>query len=110
LPCLITGRRDNVHAAHIRYGSLRHGKRETGFGEKPDDCWSIPLHEAQHVWGPGAQHSSNNERRWWEKQKIDPLLVAALLFVAGRRGDVEAAEQIISSASTICRTWTERDP
>lgn len=73
-PCLITGH-PGVQAAHIRYADMRYGKRGTGMGEKPDDCWVVPLSPDAH-----AEQHSMNERRWWESKGIDPCLVASLLF------------------------------
>ena len=46
LPCIVTGRRDGIQAAHIRYADPRYAKRAVGTGEKPDDKWTVPLHVA----------------------------------------------------------------
>lgn len=90
LPCVVGGEY-GVEAAHIRYGSLPHGKRETGKSEKPDDCWSVPLAPDLHR----LQHSMN-ERTFWERYGIDPLVVAALLYLAS--GDDERGLLIIQHA------------
>jgi len=79
LPCLITGRRTGIEAAHIRYGDHRYGKRSTGMAEKPDDRWSVPLHHSVHRTGPSAQHGVN-ERHWWDDRMIDPLMIAEELW------------------------------
>lgn len=92
LPCLCCPAPAPSEAAHVRYGSLKHGKRTTGLGEKPSDQWTVPLCPRDHRNGPDAQHLSN-EAHWWELRGIDPLVVAALLFA--NSGDVEAGEQII---------------
>lgn len=94
LPCLITGRRDGVQAAHIRYGDRRYAKRPTGFNEKPDDRFAVPLHHEEHLNGPDAQHKSN-ERDWWRKRRIDPLAVANALYCV--TGDDQAGEMIIQA-------------
>jgi len=95
LPCVITGKRDNVHAAHIRYGDPRFGKAPAGMGAKPDDKWVVPLHAAKHLYGDDAQHDQS-EREFWEKSGIDPVAVAAALWSCS--GDDEAAEVILREA------------
>lgn len=92
LPCLVCGVNAPNEAAHVRYGSLRHGKRSTGLGEKPSDQWAVPLCAKDHREGPDAQHLSNEEH-WWKLRGIDPLVVAALLYA--NSGDVEAGTMII---------------
>ena len=92
LPCLITGRRGNIHAAHIRFGSLKWEKRSVGIGEKPSDRWAVPLHADIHVFGPDAQHR-HGEETWWFAQGICPLTVADALY--RESGNTEAAEGIL---------------
>ena len=82
-----------MEAAHLRYADARYSKLDTGRGRKPDDKWAVPLCADCHREGPEAQHNSN-ERAWWEKIGIDPLLVALLLW--GATGDEAAGEQIIA--------------
>jgi hypothetical protein len=97
LPCLITLRRhDGVEAAHIRYGDPAYGKRRTGKQEKPDDRFTVPLHHEAHRTGKDAQHNSGKEREWWERMRIDPLKIAACLWL--HTGDDEAAELVIIHA------------
>lgn len=95
LPCIITGKRGLVAAAHVRYGDPAYGKRETGLGEKPDDRWSVPLSHHLHTGDLATQHA-NGEREWWAGHKIDPLSVALALH--GMSGDDEAAETILRNA------------
>lgn len=95
LPCLVTGRRVAIEAAHIRYADLRFGKRETGVGEKPSDMWAVPLHAELHWAGKEAQHNAS-EVEWWRAHGIDPVAAAAALWAAS--GDDEAAEVIIREA------------
>lgn len=99
LSCLICGAPGE--AAHVRYGSLAHGKRETGAGQKPDDKWTVPLCPAHHREGPDAQHN-HSERKWWVLQGIDPLVIAALLWAC--TGDNEAAEQVCMHARWLKRS------
>lgn len=102
LPCLKCGT-VGCEAAHVRYGSLPHGKRETGLGEKPSDCWTVPLCVGDHRMNAYAQHNSN-ERVWWAHMRIDPLIVAALLFAVS--GNVQAGDQIVRAASAG-RFWPQ---
>jgi hypothetical protein len=94
LPCLISGQY-GVEAAHVRYHDPRFAKRHVGIGEKPDDRWTVPLHHLYHRTGPDAQHNSN-EREWWKRRNIDPVVVAAALYVWS--GDDHAAMLILSTA------------
>lgn len=98
LPCLTTGLIGSTEAAHIRFASLAHGKRETGKSEKPDDCWSVPLSASEHR----DQHAMN-EREFWRRAGIDPLVVAALLFASS--GNEPAACQIIIAAQQGAFPW-----
>ena len=91
LPCLITGRRSNVDAAHVRYPDHRFGKRATGIGEKPDDRWAVPLGRALH-----DQQHGGNERAFWQGFGIDPVAIAAALWACS--GDDEAGEAVVEQA------------
>ena len=94
LPCLITGTQPTVkviEAAHVRYASLLHGKRETGKAEKPHDCWVVPLSQMLHR----EQHSMD-EREFWAKYQIDPLLVSSLLWL--HTGNQLNATAVINAA------------
>lgn len=95
LPSLVRGE-GPVQAAHVRYAEIRYGKRLTGMGEKPDDCWTVPLAAEVHR----IQHTGS-EREFWAKHGIDPLLIAALLWV--NTGDDIAAESIIANARSTGR-------
>lgn len=96
LPCLATGSQasyDKIEAAHVRYPSLRHGKRETGKAEKPHDCWTVPLSARAH-----REQHSGDEEEFWRRRNIDPLTVAALLWL--HSGNEEAARRVINYAIT----------
>lgn len=88
LPCAVCGNDVQTEAAHIRMGSLRHGKRHTGMQEKPADRWTVPLcgkhHREQHMMA---------EDVFWQTHHIDPLLLALLLFT--NSGDDLTCRQII---------------
>lgn len=92
LPCLVTGVRWEIHAAHIKYPDPRYFKRYVGIGEKSDDKWTVPLCADEHLFGKNAQHKQN-ERAYWESKGIDPVAVAAALYVWS--GDLEAGEEIV---------------
>lgn len=95
LPCLVTGQRGNVDAAHIRYGDRRLGKPAVGMGEKPEDRWTVPLLHSLHVGDGNSQHA-NGEKSWWQSHGIDPVVVALALF--GATGDTELALGILQEA------------
>jgi hypothetical protein len=76
LPCTICGRGPS-DPAHIRTGSREYGKRQCGMGEKPDDCWVLPLCRHHH----DEQHAAN-EIEWWSSYGIDPLPLAVELYAS----------------------------
>ncbi|MBN9317983.1 MAG: DUF968 domain-containing protein [Devosia sp.] len=90
LPCLLTGR-SPVEACHIRYADLEKGKQHTGKGERPDDEYVVPLHPDLHR----EQHSMN-ERSFWQKQGVDPVKVAKLLYAVS--GNFEEAAKVLRLA------------
>ena len=90
LPCCVCGTR-NVEAAHIRMGSLAHGKRDTGIGQKADDRWVLPLCRQHH----DEQHRGS-ESAFWNTHGIDPFVLALTLWSC--TGDEEAAEMAIKHA------------
>lgn len=63
-------------AAHIRSGSILHGKRHTGMAEKPDDRWAVPLSRSCHM----RQHAFGSERDWWCGHGIDPFKLAIAYY------------------------------
>lgn len=68
-----------AEAAHVRYGDWsNYAKVSSGLSKKPDDCWAIPLCPNHHRLTNEAQHKGN-ERRFWERHGIDPLLYCVLL-------------------------------
>lgn len=88
LPCIISGTRCGVEAAHIRFSDNIFGKRPTGKGERPDDRWTVPLSRDQH-----ADQHRHGEREWWSRQGINPLAIAMALYRVS--GNTEAGENII---------------
>jgi hypothetical protein len=72
-PCLICGRAPS-HAHHVRYAQSR------GLALKVSDEFTVPLCAIHH----SENHSTGDERRWWEQHNIDPLVVARGLWHQGR--------------------------
>lgn len=90
LPSVVSGVY-GCEACHIRAGSPLHRKKRTGMGQKPDDCWTLPLSPDEHR----KQHSEN-EMEFWRAHGIDPFDLALKLHEA--TGNFEAALSIISKA------------
>jgi hypothetical protein len=72
-PCLICGRAPS-HAHHVRYAQSR------GLGLKVSDEFTVPLCAIHH----SQNHTTGDERQWWDQHKIDPLAVANALWNHGR--------------------------
>jgi hypothetical protein len=73
-PCVICGRTP-AQAHHIRYAQSR------GIALKVSDEFTVPLCAIHHR----ANHTTGDERRWWQERKIDPLVVAQELWKATTR-------------------------
>jgi hypothetical protein len=81
-PCLICGRTPS-DPHHIKFAEQR------TMGRKVSDRFTVPICRLHHR----ELHRKGNERAWWEKQKIDPLPVAARLW-AKTHGFASAAINI----------------
>lgn len=92
LPSVISGG-EPCEACHIRYGSGIHNKKRTGKGQKPSDCWTVPMTPDEHR----EQHAFGDERGWWDTKNIDPLYIANRLYEVS--GDTKRAIEIISTAT-----------
>lgn len=79
LPCLVSGIRSNIQAAHIRYSDAKHQKFNPG-SKKPHDRYAVPLSFEMHQGDPRNSQHSMNERAFWEKHRIDPLEIADKLW------------------------------
>ena len=82
-PCLVCGRTPS-DPHHIRFAEQRTMAR------KVSDRFTVPICRLHHR----ELHRRSNERAWWEKQKIDPLPVAANLW---------AKTHEIASAANLAR-------
>jgi DNA recombination protein Rad52 len=74
-PCLICGRSPS-HAHHIRFAQTRAMSKKVG------DQWTVPLCATHHR----ALHDAGDERGWWERQKIDPIENAKLIWLERHGG------------------------
>jgi hypothetical protein len=68
-PCLICGRTPS-DAHHIKFAEQR------GIARKVSDRFTVPACRLHHR----ELHRQGNERIWWERQGIDPLVIAATLW------------------------------
>jgi hypothetical protein len=68
-PCLVCGRTPS-DPHHIKFAEQR------AMGRRVSDRFTIPICRLHHR----ELHHRGNERVWWQKQAIDPLVVAASLW------------------------------
>ena len=73
-PCLICGRTP-AQAHHVRFAQPK------GIALKVSDEFTVPLCAIHH----SENHTTGDERRWWQERKIDPLTVAAELWSKSMR-------------------------
>lgn len=90
LPCICCGDNTATQAAHVRYSDARIAKTNPGVGQKPDDCFTLPLCQVCH----SAQHRMN-EPSYWARKNIDPVLVSLRLYSIS--GDVNEAMKVINA-------------
>jgi hypothetical protein len=82
-PCLICGRSPS-HAHHIRFAQSK------GVALKVSDEFTVPLCAIHH----SENHSTGDERSWWQKHDIEPLAIARSLWEEScKRGEHSVAEQ-----------------
>ena len=90
-PCVMCLDNTSTEAAHLRMADERADKRMVGIGEKPDDCWTLPLCGACHR----RQHEID-EKQFWDFGEKDPVFLCLALWRVS--GDVEAGERIVRAA------------
>lgn len=78
--CCIPYCRRQAEAAHLRMENIAIGKRETGGGERPSDCYVTPLCAYHHRIGIDCQHNSN-EKEWWARTGLNPWAISASLWI-----------------------------
>jgi hypothetical protein len=71
-PCCLCGDDVHVEAAHLRVGSINHGKDDTGMQMKSSDKWALPLCTKHHR----MQHAAGNELVFWASFGIDPFALS----------------------------------
>lgn len=91
LPCAICGY-PWTEAAHVRAPNPDIGKRQTGKGEKPSDCWTVPLCSTHHR----AQHGIY-ELEFWDLHGRDPFALSQALYEIS--GNEDAALAILSRST-----------
>lgn len=94
LPCIVTGSRTDIQAAHLSSAALKYGHLGRGKGRKASDRWAIPMCSEQH----SKQHHTGNEMAYWKSTGRDPHMIALVLFgLWSDLGDdaIEFAERII---------------
>jgi hypothetical protein len=81
LPCLLCGRSPS-HAHHVRFAQSK------GLALKVSDEFTVPLCAIHH----SENHSTGDERSWWQKHNIDPLAIACGLWEEScKRGEHHSA-------------------
>jgi DNA recombination protein Rad52 len=80
-PSLICGRTP-AHAHHVRYAQPR------GVALKVSDEFTVPLCAIHH----SENHTTGDERRWWQERKIDPLSVAQQLWAQSHSAEASLPE------------------
>jgi hypothetical protein len=90
-PCLVCGRQP-ADAHHLRFAQPR------ALGRKVSDEFIVPLCRVHHR----ELHRMGDERRWWERVKIDPTEVAQRLW--------QTTKGIITLRSTGRGTTQNSDP
>lgn len=78
LPCTVCRHPGPSDPAHLRTGAPQYRKPHTGMGEKPDDCWVLPLCRTHH----DEQHRGNELSFWLRHGFLDPFAVAMALYAA----------------------------
>jgi hypothetical protein len=95
-PCLVCGRTPS-DPHHIKFAEQR------TMGRRVSDRFTVPICRLHHR----ELHRRGNERAWWQKQAIDPLVVAASLWAkthaaaptTGLAADIERPTNVNGSDS-----------
>ena len=95
-PCLVCGRTPS-DPHHIKFAEQR------AMGRKVSDRFTVPICRLHHR----ELHRRGNERAWWQKQGIDPLVIAASLWAmthaatptTGLAADIERPANVNGSNS-----------
>jgi hypothetical protein len=82
-PCLVCGRTPS-DPHHVQFSEQR------AMGRKVSDRFSVPICRLHHR----ELHQRGNERAWWQKQGINPLGAAAMLWARTHAVAPTAAEMV----------------
>jgi 5-methylcytosine-specific restriction endonuclease McrA len=77
LPCCVCGSDQGCDSAHIRFSAAHSAKVNPGVGQKPSDFWVVPLCRRCH----DQQHKMGDEPHFWSHHAMDPLQIAAFLYL-----------------------------
>jgi hypothetical protein len=99
-PCCACGAAPPVQAAHVRMACPEQGKRQTGKGERPSDRWAVPLCQACHQDGPGAQHKGA-EAAFWRRAGINPFAIAAALYEEFTSANSSGRQKMLSQVKRV---------
>jgi hypothetical protein len=91
LPCTICGNPIETEWCHVRYADARAAKHETGFNNRADIVWTLPLCSRHHR----EQHAMN-ERAFWFRYSMDPIFICLALWRVS--GNHELGEKILEAA------------
>lgn len=86
LPCARCADNQGSDAAHIRFSSATHGKKNPGVGQKPNDRDALPLCRRCHT----LQHEIGEAAFW---KDCDPIGWARALYKVS--GDINAEMQVV---------------
>lgn len=75
LPCAVSGARSNIEAAHLSFACTPLGHYGRGKSSKAPDRWALPLSSESH-----RQQHSGNEKLFWDRNGIDPHILALAIF------------------------------
>lgn len=92
LPCIVCGNDIETQAAHLRFSDARVAKFNAGVGQKADDFFCLPLCGQHH----NEQHAMGDERKFWKRVGIDPILYALRLWSV--TGNHELGCKIVAAA------------
>lgn len=73
LPCVMTGSRRDIEAAHLSFASPRHGHYGRAKATKAPDRWALPLSREEH----SRQHAMSESEYWAGR---DPHLIALTIY------------------------------
>lgn len=104
IACLAEGvYKTGVHVAHLRMGSLAHGKEMTGLATKPSDRpWTLGICPEHHTNGPKAQHNfPGGEEAFWSALGVDPFQLC--LDLSSAYGRAKPGAPIIARHAALAR-------